>query len=382
MANIHDYLRWRGDLTLDMVPFNEVDALILAKLSYIPFERILLHKRTEPISIREASVSLLAQKDLADYVHFQDDMDFLRELSESVRFYNMQLSNYINKVKVENQTQFSAVTIKMDEQAYYLSFRGTDATLVGWKENFSMSFTFPVPAQKSARKYLEEISDDTEGTLILGGHSKGGNMAMYAAAFCDTALQDRISTVYNFDGPGFDGKVLLMPECQRICGKIKTFVPQSSIVGMMLEHEEQYTIIKSSEKFGVMQHDLSSWEVERDHLCWLDHVTGASLLIDRTLKGWLAEMDVGQREKFVDALYSILEKTQARTVQELDERWFECTVIILSTLSNLDEDTRKLITEALSLLIKNAKKNFEQMNGIWSVRKYKEIKKKEVLSRE
>lgn len=329
------------------------------------------HEKFMPVSIKEAAITLLTKPELKQHIHFEDDIEFLQELSESRRFCDMQLSDYVNRVEEENQTQFSAITIKVNEQENYISFRGTDTTLIGWKENFNMSFTFPVPAQKSALKYLEEVSNHSAGTYILGGHSKGGNLAMYAAAFCDAALQDRISTVYNFDGPGFDRKVVSMPEYQRICDKMKTFVPQSSIVGMLLEHEEQYIIVKSSEKFGVMQHDLSSWEVERDHLCWLDHVTSASRLIDRTLKGWLAEMNISQREKFVDALYSILEKTQAHTLQDLDDRWFECTVIILSTLSNLDEDTRKLITEALSLLVKNAKKSFAQIDGIWSDKKYK-----------
>lgn len=375
MPNIHDYLYWRGDLPLGLFPFNEVDALILAKLAYMPFEKIPFQEPSMILSIKEAADALLSQPELKQYIHFQDDMEFLKELSENERFCNMQISNYVNRVEEENQTQFAAITIKVAEQVHYISFRGTDATLIGWKENFNMSFTFPVPAQKSALKYLEYVSDSTSGTFILGGHSKGGNLAMYAASFCNAALQDRISKVYNFDGPGFDEKVLTMPNYKRICSKMTTFVPQSSIVGMLLEHEEQYIIVKSSEKSGVMQHDVSSWEVERDHLCWLDHITSSSRLIDRTLKGWLAEMDNTQREKFVDALYSVLVKTKAHTVQELDDRWFECAVIILSALGNLDEDTRILITEALSLLVKSAKKNLEQIDGIWSVRKYIENKK-------
>lgn len=368
MANIHDYLYWRGDVMIEHFPFNEVDALILAKLSYIPFEMIHLHTWNQPVSVKEAADLLLSLPELPKRVHFQDDVAFLRELSASRRFCDMQLSGYVNKVEAENQTQFSAVTIQITEQRHYISFRGTDASLVGWKENFNMSFTFPVPAQKSALEYLLHRAADKPGSLILGGHSKGGNLAMYAAVFSQETIQARIDAVYNFDGPGFDGKILALPEYQRICGKITAFVPQSSIVGLLLEHEEQYIIVKSTEK-SVMQHDISSWEVERDHLCWLDHITSTSRLIDHTLKGWLAEIDISQREKIVDALYSILEKTKAQNFQEFEERWFECTIIIFSTLGNLDEDTKKLITDALSLLVKNAKNSLVQMDDIWSAKK-------------
>ena len=378
MANIHDYLFWRGDLPIEQFTFNEVDALILAKLSYIPFDKVSLSMESAPVSVRNAAIILLTQQDLEQYVHFKDDIDLLRELSESKRFCDMKILNHANRIEEENQTQFSAITIQVSEGLSYISFRGTDATLVGWKENFNMSFTFPVPAQKSAVHYLEHVVNSIEGSFIIGGHSKGGNLAMYAAAFCSEEAQDKISAVYNFDGPGFDEKVLLTSEYQRICGKMMTFVPQSSIVGMLLEHEEQYIIVKSAQT-GIMQHDISSWEVERDRLCCLDHVTNTSRFIDGTLKGWLSDMDVSQREKLVDALYSILTKTQVRTIQELDDKWFECTVMILSALNTLDEDTRKLITDALSLLIKNAKKNFEQINEIWTVRKYVESRKQEVI---
>lgn len=365
MANIHDYLHWRGDLPIEQFPFNEVDALILAKLSYIPFEKISLYSESKPISIRAAALSLLALPDLEQCVHFKDDIDLLRELSGSLRFCCMQLTNYVNQIEEENQTQFSAITVWVTDQFNYIAFRGTDATLVGWKENFNMGFIFPVPAQKSALRYLENAAATIDGGLIVGGHSKGGNLAMYAAALCNEKMQDRITAVYNFDGPGFNERVLATPEYQRICSKMTTFVPQDSIVGLLLEHEEQYIIVKSMGK-SVMQHDMSSWEVERDHLFYLDRVTNSSRFIDRTLKGWIADMEISQREKFVDALYSILTKTQAHTLQELDDRWFECTMVILSTLSSLDEETRKLITETLSLLMKNAKRTLGQISEIWA----------------
>lgn len=180
---------------------------------------------------------------------------------------------------------------------------------------------------------------------------------MYAAAMAKPAVQCRINTVYNFDGPGFDEKMLDTPGYERVCDRMKTFVPQSSIVGLLLAHEEQYTIVKSAEKTGVMQHDISSWEVERDHLRYLDKVTNSSRFIDRTLKGWYADVDIEKREKFIDALYDIVSKTNARTLHDLDDNWLESAAVILSSYGSLDEDTKKVITNTLSLLIKNVREN-------------------------
>ena len=119
----------------------------------------------------------------------------------------------------------------------------------------------------------------------------------------------------------------------------------------------QYTIVKSAEKTGVMQHDISSWEVERDHLHYLDKVTNSSRFIDRTLKGWYADVDIEKREKFIDALYDIVSKTNARTLHDLDDNWLESAAVILSSYGSLDEETKKVITNTLSLLIKNVKEN-------------------------
>ena len=365
MANIHDYLLWRGDLTLEKDGFNEIDALILAALSYLPFEKLSLKPMSAPISIREATLYLLALPDIEESVHLKDDIEFMRALLESDRFSGLLLTHYVNRIDEETQTQFAAITVQINETLSCVLFRGTDSTLVGWKENFNMSFTFPVPAQKSAVEYLETIATSLNGNLIVGGHSKGGNLAMCAATFCNPEIQDRIVSIYNLDGPGFDEKVLSTEQYQRVRDKMSTYVPQFSIVGMLLEHEEQYIIVRSAEKVGYLQHNIYSWEAERNHLVYLDSVSNGSRFIDYTLKGWIADMDINKRQKFVDALYEIISQTNVRTLKEMDAKWFESTIAIFSSIGNLDEETRNLITETLSLLEKSAKKTFGQVIETW-----------------
>lgn len=359
MSDVFDYLYWRGDLSLKSDPLNEIDSMILARLSYIPFEYAIDQNSNTDISILELSEMLISLPDLEDKVLIKEDVNLLIALSESSRFKNMKISKFVNQVDIKTQTQFSAITIQMDEQQYYVSFRGTDNTLIGWKEDFNMSFTFPVPAQKLAEQYLTQIANAKSGRFIIGGHSKGGNLAVYAAANCHSYIQKRIDAVYNFDGPGFNKKFLQTPGYINIDNLVHTFVPQSSIVGMLLEHEEKYTIVHSTQVF-ILQHDIYSWEVLPNKFESLESVTNSSKFIDSTLKAWIANMDYNQLEKFIDAIYMILAKTNVQTLKELSENWFANTKNIIKSLSDLDDETRIAITKTLFALMKSAKQEMFQ----------------------
>ncbi len=349
MANIFDYLLWRGDLPLSSQPFHEVDGVILARLAYMPFEYI----PALPLTVAEAAQCLLAVEDLP--VLQKDDLRLLETLAKSPRFQNMVLSRYVNELDGQSQTQFSAITVRLDDRSSFLSFRGTDNTLIGWKEDFNMCFVCPVPAQTLAVNYLREAAGEESGVFYLGGHSKGGNLAVYAAAF--SGLGDRVTAIYNYDGPGFDEQVLQSPGYQAVCKKVNTYVPQSSIVGMMLGHEETYTIVHSTQS-GIWQHDIYSWEVRRDHFLCLETVDQSSRFIEHTLKGWIADLDHTQREQFVDAVYTVMSQTNANTLRQLTDHWFASAKAVLRCVKDLDEPTRKLVTQTLLLLVKSAKTSF------------------------
>ena len=209
--------------------------------------------------------------------------------------------------------------------------------------------------------YLERAAKQyPDCPITVLGHSKGGNFAVYAAAFCAPTTQARIRAVCNYDGPGFDEKILAADGYKAICGKISTLVPQSSIVGMLLGHEESYTIVHS-EQVGILQHDLFSWEVRRDSFSHLETVDNSSRFINYTLKKWIADMDYEQRETFTDAIYTILTETHASTLRELSDNWFESAKTIAKSLGNLDEPTRRALTQAISLLAKSAKSGLAQI---------------------
>ena len=255
---------------------------------------------------------------------------------------------------MKTQTQFSAITFKLTEDTYFVVYRGTDNTLVGWKEDFNMSFVCPVPAQTLAVEYLEMIAKQFDGKIIVGGHSKGGNLAVYAAAFCDPEIQERITMVYNYDGPGFTENVLAEEGYKRICGRIKTYVPQSSVVGMLLGHEEKYTIVHSSNPTMLLQHDTYTWDIRRNKFVYLETVTNSSKFIDSTLKGWMSSLDSARREKVVDTIYNILLQTKAKTIKDLSKNWLATSNKIVKSLITLDDDTRKIVLEAIGALVQCA----------------------------
>lgn len=360
MANMIDYLAWRGDLPMAPGQLNQVDGVLLARLAYLPFEHVFL-PGVERISIGRAAEQLLSLPEIGSLLLIPSDRTLLEALKESPRFREMELSGSVNQLDGETQTQFSAITIRLNEKERYVSFRGTDNTLIGWKEDLNMCFVCPVPAQVLAVQYLAETARLHPEDLIPGGHSKGGNLAVYAAAFCPEAVQERIPGVFNFDGPGFDGKVLSTAGYRRICDRVSTFVPQSSVVGMLLGHEEKYTIVHSQQS-GLMQHDVYSWDVLRDHFACLETVNSSSRFIDYTLKAWLGSLDYAQREKCIDAVYSALIQTNATTLREFNENWFSNMLSVLRNMKNLDEETRHLVVQTFLLLVKSARAG---LSRIW-----------------
>lgn len=353
MANLKDYIVWRGDVDMAYDKFNEADGAVLARLAYLPFEGTALEPQYLPQKIIDARIN--------DISALQKDKELLRLAKESRRFGDIGVCAYVNKTDISEQTQFAAVTFRLSDELYYVAFRGTEDTLVGWKEDFNMSFTFPVPSQSLAVSYYENVADCFKNArFILGGHSKGGNLAVCAAAFCRSELQDRVISVYNYDGPGFDGAVISTAGYKSICGRIHTFLPQSSIVGMLLEHEEKYAVIHSMQT-GLWQHDIYSWEIVKNHFVYLDSVTNSSRIIDRTIKDWVASVTPEHREQLVDIVYDIMTDTNIQTFKELSEHRFASAKAILKATRRLDPDTRRTVTEAFAVLLKSARKNLPEI---------------------
>lgn len=363
MADVFDYLYWRGDLKIRSDKFNDVDALILSRLSYLQFDNIVGNSFSEKITIKQAAKLFFDKKDYSELLLWKGDDKLLREVADSKRFGNMKLSGYCNIVESDKQMQFSAIAIEVSKDLTFISFRGTDNTLVGWQEDFNMFCMFPLPSQEKAVDYVKRAAGYFDGKLILGGHSKGGNLAVYAAAFSKAEIRDRIITIYNQDGPGFDKKTLSTSGFAAIKNKTITNVPQSSIFGMMFEHEEDFTIVKSNQK-GFMQHDIYSWEIDRTSLVRLSHTTNLSVFFDHTLTQFAAGMTEKERKEFTEGVFYLLNSTENTTFNQIKQNIISNSGTILSSVKNLDSETRSLILSSVLNFIKCAKNNFSDINPL------------------
>ncbi|NCC07278.1 MAG: DUF2974 domain-containing protein [Clostridia bacterium] len=351
MSNMLDYLMWRGDISFENSPVNEVDQLVFAYISYVIMDDFF----TEGITVREAAEKYFeahtmqeVQKDKS-FIHLAPIV--LKSAGESVRFGSIKMYNYQNDVNVSREEQFAAVCLYLDyDNSIQVAFRGTDDTIIGWKEDFNMSFIMPVPSQCAALKYLEKVGADSGKKLRICGHSKGGNLAVYSAAKCSAAVREQILSVYNLDGPGFNKKMLEDEGYIAVQSKITTIVPQSSVIGMLLEHEEEYTVIKSSQT-GMLQHDGISWQALGAKFVYADDMDTGAKLFDASLKDWLSEMDNDQRKRFVDTLFDVLLASNCDTVSEFSKNSLSSMAASVQAMTSLPEEDRAIFLKTIGLLM-------------------------------
>lgn len=355
MSNICDYIKWRGDLELKVSEFNEIDSLILSRFSYLPFESLM--KSEEKLTIEELAKRFEKADKSKLEILWPDDSELFPLLGSSKRFGKMIATDFINKFDPEQEKQFSAITVILPDETMFISYRGTDNTIIGWKEDFNMSFKSHIASQIDSVKYINEIAQKYQNKIRIGGHSKGGNLAVYAAVFADEEAKKRIINVYNSDGPGFANDITNTKEYKEMIEKVHTYIPQSSVIGRLLNHEEKYTVVKSIQK-GIMQHDLYSWQVQGTKAVYLKEVTNGSEFVDKTIKQWLDKVEPKQREIVIDTIFDILNKTEGESMVQIKEKWFKNTRIMLKNYKNLDEESKKMIDEIIKKLIIVAKDNF------------------------
>ena len=359
MANLFDYLIWRGDLAFSKEPLNAVDSLVFCRMSYLPLEGLAPPPgKGEPVSLQEVAEQFFQNGyETSRTLLMEKDGDLLRELGKRERFSSCKLCGYVDKTCEETEEQFSAVTVILPDGRLYLAFRGTDNTLIGWKEDFNMRFLSTVPSQQEAVEYLRQMAEFFEGPILMGGHSKGGNLAVYASAFCGNPVQSRIQQVYNHDGPGFSSEVIRSDGYQAVKARCFTYVPQSSVVGMLLEHEEEYTVVHSTQ-IGIFQHDAYSWEVLGGDFVTEKHITEGSALLDRSLKQWVASMSTQQRKQLVDTLFSLLGAADVKKMSEAPAMILKNAGKLIAAIRDMDDAAKKMLLRTISELLAAVKENF------------------------
>lgn len=348
MGNIMDYISWRGDLSFEQSQFNEVDNLILACFSYVNLDGISAVTKQKGIGLKKLTKEFMKLHTMKE---LEADKSFIRlapfmmmKMAKSVRFGKCVVRNYVNDIVTEAEQQFAAMEIVLEDGTSYVSFRGTDDTIIGWKEDFNLS-TGVVPAQKRAIEYLQKISEHTDGMLRVGGHSKGGNLAIYGSVMCESA-HEKILEIYSNDGPGFSREFQELPEMKEMMPKIIRIIPEYSIIGTLLEHEKEPVIVASSSK-GLLQHDGFSWEVQGPALVRRDSLNKTALRFIEILHKWIDGMDTEQKRLLIEDLFATLQASGYENLSEVQSGGLKSLAAMVKRVEKFAPESRGMMQELL-----------------------------------
>ena len=348
MENIVDYLKSVKDLLFEEKPFNELDALVLSRLSYIDFRSILKStKYWSKKKLTDVINEIFIEKEKSNYrFRLKEDMQLLDVLRSSLRYRECYIKSYVYDTVIEEVKQFSAVTFINEEpkqKFMFIAFKGTDGTVTGRKEDFNMAYLETVPAQIEAAKYLKKITRfSSYKTIYVGGHSKGGNLAVYAASQARKNIQNNIKEIYSFDGPGFKDEFLETEGFKNIHEKISLFAPQSSIIGRLLSRNYKTYIVQSKKKL-LYQHNIYNWKIENNDFVKLDKFTFLSNKIDKVLKDSLNKTTIEERKAIVDELFDIVKDLSKDDVIDFSDGMLDFFKRFKNTFKGKSKETQELI---------------------------------------
>ena len=356
MPNLEDYLDFRSDISFDIDPFNEVDNLIFSYLSYVDYsgivpgpdrsghipieqvERVFFQKHTP-----EEIMSMTTATKKAPFI--------LHKMAYSNRYGGTKIGYYTNELVPENSTQFSAVSFFLPDNTVYVGFRGTDDSLVGWQEDFNIFFASKTGGQEKAVQYLNTLMCKNNLKIRVGGHSKGGNFAVYSSAFCKKEIQDRIIEIYSNDGPGFIDEIIATNEYKSIVPRVKSIIPEQSIIGMMMDNEFENIVIKG-DAAGLEQHNPIHWQVKGNRFALSDTgIRDKSIMIDKILKKWALDVDYETRNAFGEILFSALSSGGATKLSEITGSKMKSIAIIKKSIDKLDKEDQAVFYDVMKKLI-------------------------------
>ena len=356
MKNMLDYIKEFGHVSFEERAFSEIDALVLTELEYLPLEKV--------VPSDENGENFVTVKEIAEYMqeHKQELFDenpmmitqerheVSQVIADAPRFQSLKFFGVVSEWDKDTTKQFAAVTVEVEPSVRLVVFRGTDETLIGWKEDFLMTYSPLVAAQTDAKEYLAKQASLWGGDLMISGHSKGGNLAIYAAATQEEDVQLRIVDIFCFDSPGLYRSVLETKGYQNIVPLAMRYIPQDSLVGLMLESEVPYVIVKSNAT-GAMQHSAMTWEIEDGQFIKMEKLTKNSQLNDQTLKKWTESVSDEEFELFWNVFFELLFSVGIDTVNDLYGQFMHYVQEFLKAAGNMDEEKRELLTRIALLLV-------------------------------
>ncbi|MBQ9990698.1 MAG: DUF2974 domain-containing protein [Lachnospiraceae bacterium] len=360
MENIIAYVERYQDKDFTAMPFNEVDALVLSQFIYMKLDGLVPHhqdrNRVEPLRLCHMAALMDEEKVFIDQRYEKDNRALLTAMLGSIRFADMQMHFYTNIISVVAETQFSALTVFLENGPTVIVFRGTDESLVGWKEDFNMCFSRPVTGQELSARYLDQVGREIPGDFIVTGHSKGGNFAVYASMNVEEAIQSRISQVYSFDGPGFRPEILASVDFEKIRDRIVKFLPHSCVVGMLLQSQEPYRVVECA-SVGFMQHNPYNWQIEEDHFREMEDVADGSKIFNETINQWLLSLNEEELHGFAEIWYEIAKTAHVKNLLEVAAAPRKTMQDIWEAAKELDGEKKEMAKKLMISLLALSREN-------------------------
>lgn len=362
MKNILSYIKNEGNRTFKDYPFNEVDSLILSQLSYLEFDGVipkLCEDVFEPKAENKASYDLIEEeksvflKDIPGHPDFNNmfnifwmadkEEKLISLAAKSKRYGDIKINYYKEVFSEDSDTQFAAVTYILPDESMYVAFRGTDATLLGWKEDMKIGYSKPIESQKLAAEYMNFVSRMNDYPIRTGGHSKGGNLAIFASMMCEVEARIRIIDIYNHDGPGFRPEIIENSAYSSLTDRIHKYIPKSSIVGIIFENDD-YDIVESY-GMGALQHNAFSWKVENGEFVRCERKFFTKEATDQTINEWIYSLKEEELDVFVNSLYDILTVKDAKTIEDLKKNPFKSFTAAVNKYKELSLDNQEILEE-------------------------------------
>ena len=341
--NIIDYIKKNKDKTFQELPFNEIDDLIYALLPYIDFTNIVPAFKSKKVTLKEVALKLRGKKKDFRGMFIGNTFKMLEIMKDSRRYQDTLLYNYMKVVN--SDMQFGAITMKLPDYSIYVAFAGTDTSIIGWEEDFKMTYLYPGASQKYASIYLNKAIGLLDKKVRVGGHSKGGNLAICAVMNSHFWIRKKVKKINNFDGPGFLKKEIESKVYQKIEPRIKMYVPKESIIGMLFYNTLDYVVIKSK-GLRILQHDAFNWQCKNTEFI-RDSQSKRSKALQQKLTKKLEELTLDERTLLVNNLFNIFKNNNIKDTKEIKVKEI---FKLIKEFKKLDKETQNLLTELLIII--------------------------------
>lgn len=357
IPNLFDYVREYGDISFEEEGINELDGAIFSMLSYINFEGTAAELNRDGVSLRELSDRFFSAEFRysirnENWDIWQSSIRMLETAAKYKRYAGIKVKGYVSLLDEVAATQFSATIFSLTPSLHFIAFRGTDTSVAGWRDNFLMTCENQTSTQMLALEYMERWAPRLPGTIHTGGHSKGANLAIFAAAKVDPEIQDRIELIWNYEGPGFSRNPEMLERIKAIDKRIRTYIPETSLVGVVMRSFSSYTAVKSENKL-FLQHDIFSWYVNGKEFETVEDTSRTSRIFDSAMNETIANLSDAQFRIIINALFDSMEDAGIHNVQDIADNTGRFSASLAESCLFSGKETRKTLLYVSKCLAKN-----------------------------